>query len=171
MNRGINNQRGFTLIELLVALAIGGFIMGVMVLMFNVINKISSSSISQNIELSQVQLAASWISRDVMSADNVTPYATGTRLAKIGRYLWNGTDDITTAYVYYDINSSNQLLRTVGSGSARIVAQFISGLGGSGTSIVSENISDNITYILTLKSVYNNSPAFSRVYRVTRRIH
>jgi len=170
MDKGKNNQYGFTLIELLVVIAITGFIMGVMTLMFNVINKISRSSTSQNIELSQVQQAASWISRDIMSADNVTPYSSGTRLVKIGRYLWNGTDDIVTAYIYYDISSSNQLLRTVDSGDSQIVAQFISGLDSTGTSLVSENISENRTYILTLQSVYNNSPAFSSIYRVTRRI-
>lgn len=170
MKKGTNNQRGYTLIELLIVIAIGAFITGVMALMFNVITRISSSSMSQNIQLSQVQQAASWISRDILSADNVTPYASGTRLAKIGRYIWNGTDNITTAYVYYDLNSSNQLLRTVGSGDARIVAQFISPIGSTGTSLLSENISENITFILTLESVYNNSPAFSGVYRVTRRV-
>ena len=168
MNSVKNSQGGFTFIELLVVIAVSGFIAGVMALMFNVVTKVSSHSLSQNIELSQVQQAGNWISRDIMSAENVTPYDSGTRLAKIARYQWNGTDNITTINIYYDI-INNKLLRKDDVGNSQIVAQFISNIGSTGTSLVSENISENITYILKVESVYNNSPAFSRSYKMTRR--
>ena len=168
MYNGKSGERGFTLIELLVVIAITGFVAGVMALMFNVVTKISSTSTSQNIVLSQVQQVGSWVSRDIMSAENVTTYTSGTRLATINRYLWNGTDNITSATIYYDI-INNKLLRTVGAGEAQIIAQFISGLGAGTNLAASTSASENNTYILTVQSVYNNS-SFSRVYKMNQRI-
>jgi len=170
MRNGKNRQSGFTLIELLVVIAVIGFVTGVMALMFNVITKISSTTTSQNIMLGQVQQAGSWMSRDIMSATSVTPYPSGTRLAKIVRYQWNGTDNITSATVDYDI-INNKLLRTVEPGQAQVIAQFISDLG-AGTSLVkSASASENNTYIFTVQSNYNNSPnPFNKVYKVNQRI-
>jgi prepilin-type N-terminal cleavage/methylation domain-containing protein len=169
MSKERSRQRGFTLIELLIVIAICGFVTAVMAMMFNLVTKISSTSTAQNIVLSQVQQAGAWMSRDIMSADNVTLYTSGTRVCKIGRYQWNGTDNITSAIIDYDI-INNRLLRTVEPGQAQIIAQFISA-HGSGTDLVaSTSPSENNTYIFTIQSVYGTSPAFSRVYKMNQRI-
>ncbi len=163
-----NSRSGFTLVELLIVIAVIGFLTAVLALTFSAVTRISSTSMSQNIVLSQVQMAGDWISRDILSAENVTAYSSGTRLAMISRYQWNGTDNITKVTVYYDING-NTLTRTVGTGNAQQVAQFISPIG-SGTSLAASTAaSENKTYILTVQSVYNNSN-FSRVYKVSQRI-
>jgi prepilin-type N-terminal cleavage/methylation domain-containing protein len=169
MNRGLIRQRGFTLVELLIVIAVVGLVTGVMAMMFSLVAKISSKSTSQNIVLSQVQQAGSWLSRDIMSADNVTLYASGTRLCKIGRYQWNGTDNITSAIIDYDI-INNKLTRTVEPGQTRLIAQFISP-HGSGTDLTaSASASENNTYIFTVTSFYGTSDNFSRVYKMNQRI-
>ena len=168
IQRGRDEQRGFTLVELLVVIAIIGFVGGVMALMFNVVTRVGAASTAQNIVLSQVQQAGSWISRDVMSAENVTTYTSGTRMATIVRYQWNGTDNISTAVVDYDV-IDNKLLRTVEPGQGQIVAQFISGHGQGTDLTMSTSASENNTYILNVESVYSNSK-FSRVYKMNQRV-
>lgn len=157
------------MIELLVVVAVMGFIAAVMALMFNMVTKVSNTSMSQNIVLSQVQAAGSWLSRDIMSAENITTYATGTRLAEIVRYQWNGTDNITTVIIDYDI-VDNKLLRAVDSGQGQVIAQFISGVGAGTVLSESTSPSENNTYIFTVESIYRNS-SFSRVYKINQRIH
>ena len=168
MSKGLVRQRGFTLVELLVVIAVIGLVTGVMAMMFSLVTKVSTTSTSQNIVLSQVQQAGSWLSRDIMSADNVTLYTSGTRLCKIGRYQWNGTDNITSAIIDYDI-TNNKLTRTVEPGQAQIIAQFISP-HGSGTDLTASTLlTENNTYIFNVQSIYSTS-SFSRVYKMNQRI-
>ena len=167
MNKRRYDEAGFTLVELIVVIAVVGLVAGVMALMFNVVTKVSSESTSQNIVLSQVHEAGSWLTRDIVSSTNVTTYTSGTRLAKIVRYLWNGSDNISTVVIDYDI-INNKLLRTVEPGQGKLIAQFISALG-SGTGLnKSAATSENNTYIFTVQSSYNNS-SFSRVYKINQR--
>jgi prepilin-type N-terminal cleavage/methylation domain-containing protein len=167
MTDKVYGQQGFTLVELLVVIAVTGLVAGVMALMFNVVTKISTTSTSQNIVLSQVQEAGSWITRDIMSSDNITIYASGNRVATIVRYMWNGTD-FTQAVINYDV-INNKLLRTVEPEAGRIIAQFISP-HGSGTDLTaSTGVSENHTYIFNVQSVYAGS-SFSRSYKINQRV-
>jgi prepilin-type N-terminal cleavage/methylation domain-containing protein len=161
-------EQGYTLIELIVVIAIVGFIAGVMAIMFNVVSKVSVTSTGQNIVLSQIQQSGTWVTRDIISAENVTLYTSGNRLCRISRYQWNGTDNISTVFVDYDI-IGGKLLRTVEPGNPQIIAQFISPHHAGTDLVASTALSENNTYIFTVQANYNNS-IYSRVYKMNQRI-
>ena len=60
------------MIELLVIIAILGAITAVMAMTVNTALNITTTDTAQSILFSQVHQAASWISKDVASADNIT---------------------------------------------------------------------------------------------------
>jgi prepilin-type N-terminal cleavage/methylation domain-containing protein len=168
MNKKNYLKGGFTLIELIIVIAVLAFVTGVMALMFNMVTKVSGSTMSQNIVLSQVQQSGSWISRDIMSAENVTVYDSGTRLCQIVRYMWNGVDSFEMATIDYDI-IDNKLTRAIEPGLGEIIAQFISSHGAGTDLTASTSLSENNTYILDVESVYKDSN-FSRVYKINKRL-
>jgi prepilin-type N-terminal cleavage/methylation domain-containing protein len=163
-------QQGFTLIELLVVVAVIGFIAGVMVLMFSLVTKVGSVSTAQNIVLSQVQQAGSWMTRDIISSDNVTTYTSGSRLVTMYRYSWDsGSGTIQVVRVDYDVDvNTGRLLRSVNNGTGAIIAQFITGPGVDTTVTKSASLSENNTYIFNVKAAYSNS-SFSKVYKMNQR--
>ena len=161
-------QLGFTLVELLIVTAVIGFLAGVMAFMFSVVSKVSGISTSQNIVLSQVQQAGSWMTRDIVSSENVTVYASGSRLVTLQRYRWDdASSTIQTIKIDYDV-TNGQLLRKVNDGAGQIIAQFITGPGSDTKVTASTVLAENNTYIFHVKADYNNS-SFSQVYKMSQR--
>lgn len=163
------DQGGFTLVELIIVTAVVGFLASVMAFMFSVVTRVSSVSTSQNIVLSQVQQAGSWMTRDIVSSDNVTVYTSGNRLVSMDRYRWDGvTSTIQTARVDYDVESG-QLLRKLDGGQGLRVAQFIAGPNTDTRVTASTAPSECNTYIFNVTATYGNS-SFSRVYKMSQRV-
>jgi len=158
-------EGGYTLVELLVIIGILSFLSVVMAMTFGMLAKVNSTNVGQGGAMSQVHLAANWISRDVQSADNVTAGSTGSWGCSVQRYFWTGTA-ISTEKIDYVI-TNGQLLRKVNNGQGRQVAQYLSG-AGTDTSFVAVS-ADNATFTLKVKAIYEGS-SFSGVYRITRGI-
>ena len=158
-------ESGYTLVEMIVIIAILSFLSVVMAMTFGMMTKVNIMNVGQGGAMGQVHLAASWISRDVQSADNVTAGLTGNWVCSMGRFFWTGTD-INTEKIDYVI-TGGQLLRKVNGGQGVPVARYIEGVG-TDTSFVAAS-TDNTTYTLKVKSVYNGSSS-SGVYQITRGI-
>jgi len=160
-------QGGYTLIELLVIIAIVGAISAVLAMTINMTLKITTTDTAQNILLSQVHQAASWISKDIKSADNIT-IGSGTVLCSLKRYVWNQADNITTTTtIDYVVSGTNLLRKKDGSSSGTIVAQFIQ-YPDTDTSFTTDPSSPN-AYLLRLKAVYGNS-SYSQLFRIYQRL-
>jgi type II secretory pathway pseudopilin PulG len=165
----LGNQVGYTLIELIVIIAILGTITTVMAMTINMALKLTTADTAQNILLSQVHQAASWIAKDVASADNITTDS-GTVLCSIKRYVWNQVDNITaTTTIDYVVSNSN-LLRKVNGSPGSIVAQYIQypDTDTSFTIAPSSPYQSN-AYLLKLKAVYGNS-SYKQQFKLYQRL-
>jgi len=152
--------------ELLVIIAILGTITAVMAMTINMALKITTTDTAQNILLSQVHQAASWISKDIASADNITPIDNSTTLFYMKRYQWNGVDNITnTTTITYSVDSKSNLLRN-----GSIIAQFIKYPDTDTTfTKVTPSATENNTYLLKLKAVYGNS-SYKQQFKIYQRL-
>jgi len=156
-----SDHGGYTLIELLVIIAILGTITAVMAMTINMALQITTTDTAQNILISQVHQGASWISKDVASADNITPIDNSTTLFYMKRYQWNGADNITsTTTITYSVDSKSNLLRN-----GSIVAQFIKYPDIYTTFTATENN----TYLLKLKASYGNS-SYKQQFKIYQRL-
>lgn len=160
------NQGGYTLIELLVIIAILGAISSVLAMTIDMALKITTTTTAQSILLSQVHMAASWISKDITSADNITP-DNGTILVSLKRYVWNQADNITTTTTIDYVVSGTSLLRKEDGNSGTIVAQFIQ-YPNTDTSFTADPSAAN-AYLLKLKAVYGNS-SYKQLFRICQRL-
>jgi prepilin-type N-terminal cleavage/methylation domain-containing protein len=154
-------DKGFTLIELLVVIAIMAFLTGAIAMTFNLVTNVSANSTEQYMVMSQVQVAGSTIAKDIASSCNVTAGSAGNWHCSMSRYMWNGTDNVTTTPVDYIISNGVLTRRVNGTGGTRI-AEYISG-PGTDTTFVSA--SENNTYLLTIKAKYEDT-SFSSMYKV-----
>ena len=154
-------EGGYTLIELLAVLAIMAVLTGALAMTFNLVTNVSANSTEQFLVMSQVQVAGSTISKDVASSCNITTGTAGNWHCSMSRYMWNGTDNVTTTPVEYVI-TDGVLLRRVNGAQGTRIAEFING-PGTDTTFVSS--SENNTYLLTIKAKYENT-SFSSVYKV-----
>lgn len=177
MRRVINtfnaDNRGFTLVELLVVIAILGAIMGVMAMTISMVLTTTSDSTARNLTMSQVNQAASWIARDIGSADDVT-FPGGSVLCKVIRKEWNGTDMNTTRTIVYEVTPDKVLLRKLdGSATGTPIAQFISYHDpDTYTAVTKVDVTqypaEQNTYIIKLRSVYSNGEEYRQQYKVSQ---
>jgi prepilin-type N-terminal cleavage/methylation domain-containing protein len=155
-------QSGFTLVELLVAMAILGFVSAAMAMTIGVVTKTSTTAVGQSMALSEVRMAGSWITRDVVSAvaNTVQPTAGGT-LCSMQSYAWNSSTHTFDQPVLTYMLTNGVLTRQVGSAPAVPVAQFID---GTATTFTCE---DNATkyFKLTVKADYNGT-GVTEVYKM-----
>jgi len=164
-----SDLRGYTLIELLVIIAILGAISGVMAMTINIALKITSTDTAQGILLSQVHQAASWIAKDVASADNITP-DNGTNLCSFKRYLWNQVDNITTTTTIDYVVSNSNLLRKVNGGQGSIVAQNIKYPDADTTFIIAPSAPyQSNAYLLKLDAGYGNN-SYKQQFKMYQRL-
>jgi len=157
---------GYTLVELLVIIAILGVMSAVLAMTVNMALKITTTDTAQNILLSQVHQAASWISKDIRSADSITT-GSGTVLCSLKRYVWNQADNITTTTTIDYVVSGTSLLRKEDGNSGTIVAQFIQ-YPNTDTSFTADPSAAN-AYLLKLKAVYGNS-SYKQLFRICQRL-
>jgi len=157
---------GYTLIELLAIVAILGAIAALLAMTVNMALKITTTDTAQNILLSQVHQAASWISKDIKSADNITT-GSGTVLCSLKRYVWNQADNMTTTTTVDYVVSGTNLLRKKDGNSGTIVAQFIQ-YPNADTSFTADPSSAN-AYLLKLKAVYGKS-SYIQLFRIYQRL-
>ena len=154
-------QNGYTLVELLVVISILAVLTSVTAITFSTITIVGTRTASQNMVISQVQMAGDWISKDVVSSCNVTAGSPGSWQCSMQRYIWDGADNVTLQRVSYVIEDGI-LKRKVEDGAGVEVARFISGSGTDTTFVAS---SENNTYLLTVSSQFNEA-SFKRVYKI-----
>jgi prepilin-type N-terminal cleavage/methylation domain-containing protein len=154
-------EQGYTLVELLVVIGIMAFLTGAIAMTFSLVTNLSANSTEQYLVMSQVQVAGSTIAKDIASSCNITAGTAGNWHCSMSRYIWNGTDNVTTTPVEYVI-SDGLLTRRVNGAPGTRIAEFISG-PGTDTTFVS--LSENNTYLLTVKAKYDKT-SFSSVYKV-----
>lgn len=152
---------GYTLVELLVVISILAVLSSVMAITFSTVTVVGTRTASQNMVISQVQMAGEWISKDVVSSCNVTAGSPGNWQCSMQRYIWDGVDNITTKRVSYVIENGI-LKRKIEDGADVEVARFISGPGSDTTFVAS---SENNTYLLTVSSQFNEA-SFKSVYKI-----
>lgn len=166
----IRSERGgYTLLELLVVLAILGLTTAVTAMTIGIALNITATNSAQSILLCDVYQAASWISKDVLSADNITP-DNGTVLCSLKRYAWNGADNITNITQIDYVVSNSQLLRKVNGSSGGIVAEFIK-YPDDNTTFTKAPVTatENNTYLLKLHAIDGNS-SYNQQFKIYQRI-
>lgn len=160
-----SKRNGFTLVELLIVIGILGFLSVAMAVTFSVVTKTSTLAAGQNMALSQVHLAGSWISRDVQNALKGS-VANTTGLCSMTCFVLNGqTFSSENVTVTYTINNGILTrISQVGANSPSVnnVAQYID---SSGTSFTCENVTENKYFKLIVKANYNGS-TFEKVYKI-----
>jgi prepilin-type N-terminal cleavage/methylation domain-containing protein len=174
IKQNLKEQLGFTLIELLVVVALVGIISGVLALTIGTATRMTSITTPQNMLVSQVHLAGSWISGDVHSCNGTitagTPGTPGPWSCSMYRYQWNDTASrfdvlridytiaggIMTRSVYKEVSG----LWTIDS--QQEVARYISG-SGTTTTFVGPTASN--TYLLNISAV-SGSETINQFYKI-----
>jgi Tfp pilus assembly protein PilE len=165
----LNSRRGYTMIEVVVIIAVLGAITAVMAMTINMALKITATDTAQSILLTQVHQGASWISKDVASADNITTDS-GTVLCSMKRYVWNQVDNITTTTTIDYVVSSTNLLRKVNGGSGTIIAQYIKYPDADTTFTVAPSAPyQSNVYLLKLKAVSGNNN-YKQQFKIYQRL-
>jgi hypothetical protein len=140
-----------------------------MAMTINMALNITSKNTAQSILLSQVHQGASWISKDIASADNIT-LDNGTVLCSLKRYVWNQVDNITTTTTIDYVVSSTNLLRKVNGNAGTIVAQFVSYPDADTTFTIAPSAPyQSNAYLLKLKAVYNGS-SYKQQFKIYQRL-
>jgi hypothetical protein len=142
-------------------LAIMAFLTGAIAMTFNLVTTVSANSTENYLVMSQVQIAGNTIAKDVASSCNITAGTAGNWHCSMSRYVWNGTDNVTTQPVDYIISNGVLTRRVNATGGTRI-AEFISG-PGTNTTFVSAT--ENNTYLLTITATAGDT-SFSSLYKV-----
>ncbi len=114
----IRGERGITLTELLVALAITGLIIGTLVTAIFQIFDITGRGNSELVVQHDLQNAATWLNRDVLSASEAE--VIGSRM--VLTIPTSITDTINITYTYSEVDGT--LTRDSG-GSASIIARYV----------------------------------------------
>ena len=166
-NSSNGNLQGFTLVEVLIIIAILGSIMGIMAMTFGMVTRTTVVDTSQNLMMSQVNQAASWIARDVESASSVST-DNGTVLCSIQRYVWDGADITSSTTIDYVV-TGGILRRKVNGSAGTPVAQFISYPDADTTlTLAPSSPFQTNTYILKLKTAYKNG-VYKQEYKIRQR--
>jgi prepilin-type N-terminal cleavage/methylation domain-containing protein len=162
------NRQGFTLVELLVVIAILGAITGIMAMTIGMATRTTATDTAQNLMMSQVNQAASWIAKDVGSASSVST-DNGTVLCSVQRYVWDGNDITGTTTIDYVV-TGGILRRKVNGSTGTPVAQFISYPDAATTfTLAPSSPFQTNTYILKLKVAYKNGE-YKQEYKISRRV-
>lgn len=154
-------DRGYTLVELLVVISIMAFLTAAMTITFSVVSNVSAATTEQYMVMSQVQVAGNTIAKDVASSRNVIAGSAGSWHCSMDRYVWNGTDNVTTIPVDYVI-TDGVLTRRINEAQGIQIAKHISRPGIDTTFMATV---DNNTYLLTITAKYADA-SFSSVYKV-----
>jgi len=160
-----SGSRGYSLVELLVILGTVAFISGALAMTYSVVTQTGRMTNEDTVALLQVTEAQRWITTDVQSSDNVTGYSTSAWNCVMNCFNWTGAT-MSTINVQYVIQDG-VLLRKVNGGQGVEIARHLSGPGTD--TLFSKSVSENNSYILKIKSVYNDA-SVSKTYRINKRI-
>ena len=141
----IRDERGMTLVEILVALAITGLITGILVTVIYQIYQVTGWGNNELVVQHDLQNAATWFNRDVVSASSahiVSASQMTLTIPYVGSII---TDTVYTRVITYTFSITNSTLTRDSDDSTLIVARHVNSFVPSPTGMVTSAIMITLT--------------------------